>query len=109
MAAALRDSAGRERARHASHITYEVRIATVEDERPKEVVYHREGIVTAEHTLEVPLRRGARYYWTVRARYECDGRPCVTEWGATHPLGRAMAEVPSVFSYRFKVGGEKGR
>lgn len=103
MVAASRDSTSLERLKFASNITYEIRIATVTADRPTDLVYHREGIAAAEHALEQPLRPG-RYFWTVRACYELGGRRCVTEWGATQPLGRTVAEVPSVFSYRFKVG-----
>jgi len=44
------------------------------------MIYERKGLAIAQHTLESPLPRASRYYWSVRARFVVDGRPMVTRW-----------------------------
>jgi hypothetical protein len=44
------------------------------------VVYERTDLEAAQHTLEVALAPGARYYWSVRARFVIDGRVMATRW-----------------------------
>jgi hypothetical protein len=44
------------------------------------IVYERRGLVAPQHTLEVPLAPGSRYYWSVRARFMVDGRSMATRW-----------------------------
>lgn len=45
-----------------------------------ELVYSRNGLLNNEHTIETPLDPDTAYAWTVRARFELDGRQRVTEW-----------------------------
>ena len=39
------------------------------DREELRTAYYREGLRGTEHTVEEPLKPGAKYYWTVRARY----------------------------------------
>ena len=60
-----------------SNVTYDIKIWRP----PAELVYAREGLPEPSHTLEEPLAPRTFYYWTVRARFELDGHPRVTDWG----------------------------
>jgi hypothetical protein len=45
-----------------------------------------------------------RFFWTVRARFELDGRERVTEWSATHwPAANDELSVPSRACFRFRT------
>lgn len=46
-------------------------------------VYARAGLAAPAHRIEEPLTPCGRYAWTVRARFELDGKPRVTEWMVT--------------------------
>ncbi len=59
------------------------------------IVYRRSGLASAQHTLEQPLAPGRRYLWTVRARFELDGRERVTEWGSMYPRASAVRRAVS--------------
>ncbi len=72
-----------------SNVVYDLRIwdesaylrAGVPWERWRnQVVYERAGLEAPQHTLEMPLEPGVRYYWSVRARFVIDGRPMATRW-----------------------------
>jgi hypothetical protein len=72
-----------------SYVTYDLRIwdesVYVRNGVPWErwrnrVVYGRTDLEAPQHTLEVPLTPGKRYYWAVRARFVVDGRPMATRW-----------------------------
>jgi hypothetical protein len=66
-------------------------------------VYRRDGLLRPEHVLEEALAPNARYFWTVRARFELDGATRVTGWGSTHDVARDSMSSPSRFSYRFRT------
>lgn len=44
------------------------------------IIYQREGLLNPEHTIEKSLKPETEYKWSVRARFELDGRERVTEW-----------------------------
>src|SRR5262245_38177476 len=47
---------------------------------PAELVYARVGLPHPFHTVESFLSPSTIYLWTVRARFQLDGQPRVTEW-----------------------------
>lgn len=72
-----------------SDVTYDLRIwdesvelrNSVWTERWRDrLVYERTGLTSPQHTLEVPLARDSRYYWSMRARFVVDGRSMTTHW-----------------------------
>jgi hypothetical protein len=71
-----------------SHVTYDLRIWRAERDHfghvevyPAELVYTRSALSRPQHTLESPLASETQYVWSVRARFELDGRTRVTPWG----------------------------
>jgi hypothetical protein len=40
----------------------------LESGQASEAIYYREGLTTAEHTLQESLKPGTNYYWSVRSR-----------------------------------------
>jgi hypothetical protein len=65
----------------AREVTYDLRLWQALRHRTPLLVYERQGLTTTEHTLEMPLRAGAKYYWSVRARFvDEDGHTRVTTW-----------------------------
>lgn len=83
----------------AEKVTYDVRIWRLEDNRPVERVYARDGLPKPAHKVGTPLEPSTKYLWTVRARFELDGQPRVSEWG--------VMLVRRIVSYR--AGGGAGR
>lgn len=47
---------------------------------PAERVYAKRGLTEPYHRVEQPLAPATRYSWTVRARFQVNGKPRVTEW-----------------------------
>lgn len=70
-------------------------------------VYTRKDLMTTTHQIKVTLEPGARYLWTVRARYLLDGKPRVTDWGQQvkwHlPRGRENKEDVFYGYYEFST------
>ncbi len=94
----------------ARNPTYELRIWRATDYSPvewwgnavpTELVYARSGLTEPVHTVETPLAPDTLYLWTIRARFELNGEPRVTEWGG-HPILRS-AVVPPPGYYMFKT------
>lgn len=85
------------------NVTYDLIIARERNLAPAEVVYRREGLPDSVHTIETPLIFTTRYFWTVRARFELDGRQRVTEWGSTYYRVWDQFTAPTSFSYRFET------
>ena len=85
------------------NIRYDLIIARERNLEPAEVVYRRDGLPDCVHKVEMPLSYGTCYFWTVRARFELDGRQRVTEWGSTHYYVWGQFTAPTSYSYRFKT------
>jgi hypothetical protein len=85
------------------NVAYDLVLAREENLAPSREVYRREGLPQPEHRVETMLQPGARYFWTVRARFTLDGATRVTGWGATHHIARESMTVPSPYSYRFRT------
>jgi hypothetical protein len=85
------------------NVRYDLVIAREQALAPAEIVYRRGDLPQPAHWLEAPLAARTTYYWTVRARFELDGRERVTAWGSTHYAARETWTAPSHFSYRFST------
>jgi hypothetical protein len=85
------------------NVRYDLAIAREQNLAPVEIVYRRRGLIGTEHSLEQPLTRATRYFWTVRARFELNGEERLTEWGSVHFQARENLTAPSQYSYRFKT------
>lgn len=84
-------------------VRYDLVIAREHGLSPRSIVYRAEGLPQPVHRLEAPLDPGARYFWTVRARFTLDGRERVSEWGFVGPASGARLAAPSYLSYRFRT------
>jgi hypothetical protein len=61
------------------------------------------GLPSPAFTLEQPLAHGTPDFWTVRARFELDGRERATGWGTVSFLASEWLTPPSEFSYRLET------
>jgi hypothetical protein len=73
-----------------------------------EVIYRREGLPDTIHTVETSLSPDTLYRWSVRARFEFDGRERVTEWSSSYLqddkiLGSEQDAMPFMGSYSFRT------
>lgn len=76
--------------RRVKNVRYDLFV--VERQNPNTIIFQREGIPIPEQALETPLRSGTKYEWSVRARFELDGRERVTEWS-----GLGMGLIPKFY------------
>ena len=84
-------------------VRYDLVVAREQNLAVGEIVYRRDGLLETTHTIQEKLKANTRYFWTVRARFDLDGRERVTEWGtADNTMYRRLA-APSPWSYRFKT------
>ena len=101
-------------------ITYDLKIWSVSNGIPADVVYERDAIPAPSHHIESPLMPNTKYAWSVRARFKLDGKPRESEWslsqipcppqfglkcarGVARELGHAPAYIPPFNYYRFKT------
>lgn len=85
-----------------SNVRYELLIAREENMGPGTTVYQRSGLIAPEHTIDTSLLPDSRYFWTVRAHFELDGRLRATEGGATRVDALGGVTAPSIHCYRFR-------
>lgn len=85
-------------------VRYDLVIADKKNNFPSEIIYQREGLTENSHKLEISLSPGEHYYWTVRARFELDGRQQLTEWSTTDVYNiYKIINAPNQGSYQFKT------
>jgi hypothetical protein len=89
------------------NITYEIRIWRTVSSDDGKLVYQRKQLTTTEHRLEHALDYGTRYYWSVRAHFDVDGKPRTTEWTLAGYLLRSDS-VPNDSCLRFKTPDKPG-
>ena len=86
------------------NVTYDIEMFRAgEEDHPAELVYVRFGLPDPAHTLEDPLQPWAKYFWTVRARFELDGVSRVSPWGRLRSPGSTDVIVPSRFYFRLRA------
>ena len=90
------------------HVTYDLKVwRTDTNNLPGDLIYLREEIPTAIHTIEQPLEPATTYFWTVRARFNLDGHTRVTPWAVTrYRKGYAPStfdRVTNPFYYHFET------
>jgi hypothetical protein len=82
---------------------YDLQIWTVDPSGISTVVYDRRAIAETSHLVEIPLRPGPVYYWSVRARFHYRGRDAATPWsGVATPQDLTCAAFPFPDSRRFQ-------
>lgn len=96
-------AAAPEEMKRVINVRYDLLVAKEENMAPGEIIYRQEGLQSPEHVINTSLRPDSRYFWTVRARFDLDGRSRVTEWGSTHFAVRERITAPSRYSYRFRT------
>ncbi len=64
-------------------VTYDLRVWRAEDGFPGTLVYQRTALPEPLHIVERPLKPSSDYFWTVRARFQVNGRTRVTPWAVT--------------------------
>ena len=84
------------------NITYEIRIWRTVSSDAGKLVYQRRRLTTTEHHLEQALNYGTRYYWSVRAHFDIDGKKRTSEWTLAGYLLRSDS-VPNDSCLRFKT------
>ncbi len=89
--------------RRINHVTYDLKILRAEDDYPIELIYARQGLPDPSHSIEEPLEPSTKYYWTIRARFELDSNPRITQWGQGGGGSGRQVVVPESFYYRFKT------
>ncbi len=102
-----------------NNVTYDLRIWRAEGsgrnrflEHPAEIVYERRGLREPSHTIEQPLKPSSMYFWSIRARFDLNGQPRVTQWGLTKFQGligvvSILRYVAHPFYYRLKTPPSK--
>ena len=100
-------SAAPEEMKRVSNVRYDLLVAKEENMAPGAIIYRQQGLPSPEHAINLSLQPDARYFWTVRARFDLDGRSRVTEWGSTHFAVREQIAAPSRNSYRFRTPGRE--
>jgi hypothetical protein len=84
-------------------VRYDLVIARAHNLAPAGIGYRRNGLEATSHTVQGSLQPDTRYFWSVRARFELDGRERVTEWGVGDYRALGCLTTPSSDSYRFRT------
>lgn len=98
------------------NVAYDLKIWSARGDFPDVVICSKQGLREPHYKLEKPLAPCSKYFWTIRARFELDGKVRVTEWGISQGagtkqfyqnsslgFGRWSSLVPNPNLYRFKT------
>lgn len=77
-----------------SNVRYDLRVWQVIADAPPRLIYERRDLPGTRHALEEALPHGGHYFWSVRARFDHDGRVSGTKWGCyRYPSYEAQGKV----------------
>jgi len=86
----------------AANVRYELRIWQELQGAPGTLAYQRQGLIDTEHVVSPSLKPATRYFWSVRASYEIDGKRRVTPWAQYAGLMNSRS-IPNPACYRFQT------
>ena len=91
--------------KQTGNATYDLKIWRAgRKDQPVEQIYEQKGLSVPFHKVWKPLQPSTKYLWTVRARFEIDCKPRVTEWGRTiFGEFRNVDSIPNLNFYRFET------
>jgi hypothetical protein len=85
--------------KRVKNVRYELLVGTGGNGEMPDVLYHVEGLDETTHRVAKQLEPNTRYFWSVRAKFDLDGRMRVTDWATYCPFGRQLVVGSSI--YRF--------
>jgi len=98
---------------HVTNVSYDLRIWKTDGGPPVMLVYEQDAIRDTAHKLETPLAPSSLYYWSVRARFDLDGKTRISEWSLSlfpgggfydpRRVSRETGVIPPANYYRFKT------
>jgi len=92
------------------NVRYELVVGSGENGETPDVFYHVEGLTETSHRVPMRLEPNTRYFWSVRARFDLDGRMRVTDWATYCPFGRQLVVGGRIYRfYTPKVGRYRER
>lgn len=89
------------------NVKYDLIVAVGDNGETPEVIYRREGLEETSHKLEITLKPNTRYFWSIRAQFELNGRKRVTEWNVTCPFEQQL--IVDAQLYRFNTAKRANR
>lgn len=81
------------------HVRYDLLVATGGNGETPTALYRADGLKETSLRLPMKLKPDTRYFWSVRARFELDGRTRVTEWATSCPFENQLVVDGKI--YRF--------
>lgn len=84
-------------------VRYDVVVARERHGAPDAIVFERHGVAAAELRVEPPLAPATRYFWSVRPRFELDGRERIGEWSRLGDAPDTALAAPTRASFRFRT------
>jgi hypothetical protein len=111
------------------NIRYDIRIWLSDNDYPGTLIYSETGLPKPQFELQKPLFYCSKYFWTVRARFEVEGKTRVTDWSIStgvmpdylwkkgyesdwagrYPFMGRIPFIPNPNLYRFKTPCPKGK
>jgi hypothetical protein len=88
---------------HIGNVRYDLVVARGHNLAPAGIIYRRDGLRGTSHKLKTELQHATQYFWSVRARFELDGRERVTEWATTLDSMLGRLSSPNSLSYHFRT------
>jgi len=86
------------------NIRYDLRIWLSDNDSPGLLLYSEAGLPEPQFKLQKPLLYCSKYFWSVRARFEVEGKTRVMDWGAS--TGGLPEYYLEKKGYRRLYGGE---
>jgi hypothetical protein len=91
--------------RKVKWVVYDLKVYAEDNGSPGRLVEDQRGLAEPHFQFQSPLTPCAKYFWSVRARFQLEGREEATEWGVIATAGRDrwVPVVPDPGFYRFEI------
>lgn len=79
-----------------SRVVYDLKIWKADKGYLGDLVYGRNGLESSQHKIENPLEFSTSYFWTVRARFELNGRHRANDWAFASTPGYHASAIGKI-------------
>jgi len=85
--------------KRVKNVSYELVVGSGDNGETPDMFYRVKGLTETSHKLPMRLNPNTRYFWSVRARFELNGRQRVTDWATSCPFEQQLVVGAQI--YRF--------
>jgi hypothetical protein len=85
--------------KQVKNVRYDLVVGSGDNGETPDMFYRIKGLTETSHKLPMRLKPNTRYFWSVRARFDLNGRTRVTDWATDCPFEEQLVVGARLFRF----------